>query len=379
MKVNILGGSQLQPDPLIEKLFDQCKNNASQVFSRLVYCFEHGLLTDQQKTQLSNILWRNNEFQVPAGWLRTICLSLPAPQNIDTIQYMTNVLTKEVNGYIGKGTRTEHDINLLNEINAVALNRLDTFSPKQITAILLAFSERLKSLANNLLRNLPGMSELTKGLFYSTLHSMWLITSVRSTWSPDEADKHHMKEILEICEKTDTYHYGLQSYWGNILDDLNIRNEKLQAYICHPDKYRSEWGYRVLAIAIRRRDYCILTEKDICSGLTAIAQQIQWRASAQLSLALQVVDVAVTYQPQLLSQDIMWSIMTGISHLAQETKIEMSDTNETSASKLELRMYAARLIKNLNQKSYAEEYSNVIDLWIKIIFDGSEFAEIHNA
>ncbi len=375
-----MGTLQSQSNPLVEDMFAQCKNDLTKGLSRLIYCFEHGLFTDQQRIRLSNLIWNNDKLCVPMGWLRTICLSLPAPQDIDTTQYMAEVLTRAVEGYIGKGPRAEHDFNLLNEVNAVALNRQNAFSPEQVSTILFAFSERLRSLANSFALDFGGMSELTKHLFYSTLHSMWLITSARTSWIPSDNDKNNMREILETCEKVNARHFGLQSYWKKQLNDLSEKDYKLQKYICNPDKYCSEWGYRVLAIAIRQLHYGLLPEEDICSGLNVITQQIQWRAPFQLSLALQVIDVAVTYRPQLLSRDMVWSIMTGIEYLAQETRIEIIDTNEIAASKIELRMNTAKIINNLKKQKLRlfEEYTSVIGDWIQIISNDDEFAEIRN-
>lgn len=135
----------------------------------------------------------------------------------------------------------------------------------------------------------------------------------------------------------------------------------------------------MLAVTIRHLNYHMLSELDIQSGLDSVAQQIQWRAQPQLSLALRAVDVIAVYQPQLLFAPLLDNVMTGLSFLAQETQIRRGDTNKITASKVELRKLSLRFINNIQNHLPSGKYEDTVKLWTDIALDYQEFSEVRNA
>lgn len=116
--------------PEVETLFDryQQKGREPVVIRSLLYCLCHGLLTDGRKLTLCDFLWEGQRLHVPKGWLRTICLKLPAPSGINALQYLVQVLTENIEAYTGHGERPINDLVLLREIRAVVLGQSNAFS-----------------------------------------------------------------------------------------------------------------------------------------------------------------------------------------------------------------------------------------------------------
>lgn len=370
--------SNVKADSVINALFTQARADDPYALSRLCYCLEHGLLDNEQRRLLSDLLWKDGEFCPPDGWLRVICLRLPVPDGIDVSAYLADLLTASIKGYMDEGERPKHDVNILNELNTVALNRMNAFTPEQISSVIHALSCRLKSLSKDYGIAISGIDKLSEDLFYSTLHSLWLITAVQNDWLPAECDKEHMRDILQTCQKTGWFHYGLQKYWGIFLDSEASGRENLTAYLCHSEKYRAEWGYRALAVAVRHMEYNLMTELDLRAGLDAVAQQIMWRAGCQLVFALQTLDVVVRYHPELISEEMLNQVMLGLDHLASETQIDIDCSIQDNAANGERRMNAAKLIHTFQRAGLAKEYAGVIDRWMGIISDTKEFSEIRN-
>lgn len=365
----------------VEKLFTDQTNMDSTVLSKLMYCLVHSLLTESQAIKLRGILWENGQFHVPKGWLSSICFRFPEPSGIDWTHYLCDYVTRCALGYLGQGKRPKNDFDLPNEINAAALSRKDAFEPEQISNILLAFSTRMESLSHNLQTKGPdfmGMQDITRTQMYMISHSLWLITQNTSSWVPTEEDKSNMSRILNICDIVQIDHYGIRSSWCRRLEIEHPQSSQLVEYLCTPNKDVSEWGYKILAIAVRYPEYNLLSECEICDGIFELSRQILWRADTRLSLALQVMAVVVEFQPNLISDSILSSLLIGLSFLAQQTKFNESDTVSDASKKGDLRARAAILAKWLNEKGFYGMHPDILKMWMAIIDSNEEFAEIRN-
>ena len=209
-------------------------------------------------------------------------------------------------------------------------------------------------------------------------HSLWLITQNTSSWIPTEEDKSNMSRILNICDIVPINHYGIKSSWYRRLETEHPQSNNLIEYLCTPNKDVSEWGYKILAIAVRHLEYNLLTEHEIRDGIFELSQQILWRADPRLPLALQVMAVTVEFQPNLISDSILSSLLIGLSFLAQQTIFNENDTISDASEKGDLRVHAAILAKWLNKKKFCGEYPEGLKTWMTIIDSNDEFAEIRN-
>ena len=148
--------------------------------------------------------------------------------------------------------------------------------------------------------------------------------------------------------------------------------------MCAPNKDVSEWGYKILAVAVRYPEYNLLSEREISDGIFELSRQILWRADTRLSLALQVMAVVVEFQPNLISDSVLSSLLIGLSFLAQQTTFSASDTVGDASEKGDLRVRAAILAKWLNEKGLYGMRPDSLKMWMAIIDSNEEFAEIRN-
>jgi len=365
----------------IEKIFTDQTSLDNTVLSKLMYCLVHGLLTESQAIKLRDILWRSGQFQLPKGWLSSICFRFPEPPNMDWTHYLCDYVTHCALGYLGQGKRPKNDFDILNEINAAALSRKDAFEVEQISNILLAFSTRMDSLSSNLQADVPdfmGVQGITRTQMYMISHSLWLITQNASSWIPTEEDKSNMSRILDICDRVQICHYGIKSSWYRKLESAHSQSGNLVEYLCTSNKDVSEWGYKILALAVRYQEYNLLPEHEIRDGIFELSRQILWRADTRLSLAIQVMAVVVEFHPSLISDSILSSLLIGLSFLAKETLFTESDTVNDASEKGDLRARSAILAKWLNEKKLWGEQPNILKTWMEIIDSNEEFAEIRN-
>ena len=167
-------------------------------------------------------------------------------------------------------------------------------------------------------------------------------------------------------------------FFKQALEAEDPQSNSLVEHLCAPNKDVSEWGYKILAIAVRSPEYNLLPECEIREGIFELLQQILWRADTRLPLALQVISMAVEFQPELISDSILSSLLRGLSFLAQQTTFNESDTVNGASEKGNLRAYAATLAKWLNEKKLYGKYPEVLKMWMTIINSNEGFAEIRN-
>lgn len=369
-----------EPIPEIDLLLLQSVQD-EHVQSQLLHCLEAGLLTESQAVQLRDTLWDGQQFHAPKGWLSVVCLSLPSHPTVDCTRYLCRELTERVQGYMDKTERPQNDVDILNEINAAALSKSDAFTPEEITNILCVFRFRLKSLSSDVQdksSDFLGYKSSRISLMYSTAHSLWLLTQNSPSWKANPKDRENMEEIRVILRSSAISHYGIAALWQEQLVQNLQFADPLTHYLCSPDKKVSEWGYRVLAVALRHSQYGLLPKEEIDSGIAAISHQIMWSASQNLLFALQAMTVAIKFCPNIVSSEELSDLLIGLHSLVQKTKISIDDAAETVSEKGLLRINAGALAKVIKEKCICNDTLGVLDTWTNIIESENEFGEIRN-
>lgn len=353
-------------------------NSRKAVANRLLHCFYHGLLTAPQKKLLGDLLWKNHELQVPSNWLCTVCLAFESPHGIDVPKYLSNRITEEIKGYTGNGIRPQNDEAILHELTFFSHRSADSFSPQQISVILAAFLQRVASLSGNFARSgdFMGIKQCTASQMYSISRALWVLSVCKKNWVPTQEDRQAMSDILDICEKVHINHYGLKSIWAAPLERPLPSERELERCLRSVNDLCSFHGHNVLATAICNRKQPFLCTTEVCAGVMVIAQQIAWCIPGQLVTSLQTAKVAAQYQPDLLGDNILELIQTGLSQLLEQTIITPDDTVESASKKGSIRKEAAALAWALHQSNIRMEHPEVIDEWLKAIQNKDEFSEI---
>ena len=366
----------------VESLFAkfQQKEGASMAMGQLLYCLYHGFLTDEEKLALRDLLWEGQELHVPKDWLRTVCLDIPAPFDINMLQYLSKVLTEEVEGYSGRRERSLNDIYLLGEIQALALKESGAFSDEQISIILSCFASRINSLSQNLANhiNFMGLRDQSLSQLHEIAHTLWLLTVCKKGWIPSDINRQVLINILGIYDKVGVCHYGLQTAWHRMLETPLNSIKELANCLRSTEERNSRWAYEVLATSLYHPQFALLTEKEIHAGITVLSQQIVWGVPKQLASALRVAEIFVKRRSDLISDEILESLLTGLSQLKQQTVINTDDTVESASDKGNLRVCAASLAKRMQEAKLHGNRPEILDEWLTIINDENEFAEIRN-
>lgn len=365
-------------DSLFAKL--QQKEEFSAIMNQLLYCLYHGFLTDENKLALRDLLWERQELHISKGWLRTVCLDIPAPPDINILQYLSKVLTEEVEGYSGQKERSLNDIAILLEIRAVALKESGAFSDEQISIIISCFASRLNVLSQNLSNRVDFMGLKDKSLFqlYEIAHTLWLLTVCKKDWIPSDANRQVLTDILGIYNKVGVCHYGLQIAWHRMLETPLNSIKELAICLRSAEKRNSRWAYEVLATSLYHPQFALLTEEEIHAGITVLSQQIVWGVPKQLASALRVAEIFVNRRADLISDEVLESLLTGLSQLKQQTVINIDDTVESASDKGNLRVCAASLAKRMQEAKLHGDRPEILNEWLTIIKDENEFAEIRN-
>lgn len=371
--------------PEIELLFGQYQHAVASekedIQNRLLHCFFLGLLTKRQKGVLRDCFWLEGEFCAPKGWLRTVCLHLPAPDGIDVPQYLAKVLSTDVGGYSTNEKRPPHDNAFLNEIQNLIVNSAGCFSAEQISSLLDGFCSRIHNLLGNLTgeRDILGLKSASKNQLYKIAEILWLLTESDNRWVPTDMNLQQMKNILEVYEQNNIHHCGLYCAWKQRLDEDADATSEFSACFRSPDESRARWGYQALALGIRYSELELLAEAAIQNSLDVLAQQIIWAVPRLLPFALQAVHLAVVYRPELLSANALEAVLMGIAQIEQQTVICAEDTIEAASTKGDVRRWTAALADKLYKAHLYGNHLGTLERWQTILHDKNEFAEIRNA
>lgn len=368
--------------PEINTLLEQYRSIEDNhfVLDHLLYCFCHGLLTQEQKLVLRDYLWRDGELHLPKGWLRTVCLDLPAPTGVDVQKYLAQALVKDTCDNQGDGINLFKDFNCLFEIRKLIFTTSAPFSCEQISALLAAFDSRLSSLTEYVLgeRDFMGLQSYARNEMYETAHTLWLLTG-SSTWTASDSDLQHMQDILKSYEKASLRHCGLCYAWGKQLGRETDMAEELASSFQTGDKMCARWAFETLAIGILHPEMELMEGLVIRSSIDILAQQIVWGVPQQLELALQAVRLAVLHRPESISDDALHAILIGLSKLEQQSKINTDDTTASASEKGNIRTNAAALAKAMNGAELYGKKPEVLECWLTVVNNPDEFAEVRIA
>lgn len=375
----IMRQSEEYPLPEIEQLFFQYRQSKSpQLLNRLLYGFCHGCLTKEQERELSSFLWEGRQLSMPKGWSRTLCLDLPAPHDIQPARYLGNVLTKDIEGYVNEEiVRPNNDRLILKELQAAALEGNEGFSDQQIAVLLYALCYRLQSLLPRLSVD-KGIGNLVSDQFYDIGYALWFLTAGRPEWAPSGETIERMRDILETYREAGICPFGLLAVWNPILDvPFDMEKELTQCLRSHNEQC-AYGAYESIAYAARYSIHSLLSEEELRSGVTILAQKIMWGAPGQLDSALQAAITVLNYRPDLVTEDILEALLTELALLRQQTLIDANDAMSNASEKGRFRMSAAALAKQLRQAGFYGDRPDVLEDWAAISGDPNEFAEIRN-
>ena len=370
--------------PEVEILFDKYRDSTEHketILTRLLCGLNHGLLTQDQKFSLRDILWNDQQFCAPKRWLRTICLELPPPENVDVRQYLAHMFVEEIDGYTGTGIRPSNDMTILDEIQNFIFSVPNAFRHDQIQSLLHSFCVRVRSLSTNLVdrEDFMGIQAVSRSQMYRIAHLLWLLTGNSDQWNPSDDDLQCMGDISEILDKVNVRHCGLYCAWHNRANkNLNMANELSECFGAEEEQ-NARWGFETLVIGILRPEFGLLEESVMCAGIAACAQQILWGTPKSLAFALRAVNLAAGHKPELISPNTLEAVLSGLSQIEKQTIITIEDTIETASNKGSIRRDAAALAKTLHDAQMWGDRPEILFRWIDVINDKDEFAEIRNA
>lgn len=368
--------------PEIDALLEQYRSAENQRFilDRLLHCSYQGLLIRTQGTALRDLLWTDGDFHVPKGWLRTVCLDLPAPAGVDVQKYLAKTLVENICNNQGDSIDFYKDFNCLREVRRLILTTPHSFSDEQISNLLAAFDSRLIGLSKYVLegRDFLGTHSTACDEMYETAHTLWLLTG-NGPWTSSGSDLQHMKSILETYKTTGIRHCGLYCAWEKQLGNEVDLTRELAYCFQTGDKTCARWGFETLAIGILHPQMGLMEDPVIQSSMDILAQQIIWGVPRQLTLALEAVKIVVLHKPELISDNALSAILTGLSQLQQQTTIDIEDTAASASEKGSIRTNAAALAKAMYGVKLFGAKPEVLEQWLAIMNDPNEFVEIRMA
>ena len=369
--------------PAVGQLFDQYENSTSkkELLNRLLHCLCHGLLTPEQKEHLRSLLWTNRDCFDSVGWLRTICLELPSPENINVPRHLAETFTREAHDYGEKNSQALSDLGFLREIGILSEKAPGIFTEKQISTIVLECSSRMCYLSSCVLKKSIFLSiQLDpKKEMYEIAQMLWVLTVSHTRWTASDTDLQYMRDILKVCQEANVHHCGLECVWGQRLGNHTNMAKEFSNCFRASDELCIRWGFETLATALLHPELSLLDDTAICAGMELLAQQIVWGVPQLLTSALQAAKIAVDHRSELVSNYVLEPIVTGLSRLEQQTRITIDDTAEAACDKGNIRVYAAILAKTLHDTSMCGDRPEVLENWLTVINDTNEFAEIRNA
>lgn len=356
-----------------ETLFEAYRKGNTALMNRVIFCAANGLLPEPQRLLLRDMLWQDGKFTVSNDWYWTVCLQLPAPEDIDLPQYANAMVIKSMNEYSGTVVRLPQDDHILRALNTVMINYPKAFTVEQISYIIQTLCDRIKGFIFQDQESIDvfGIRRDSINIVYNTLYSLWLLLTMKKDTGLSDTDWQTLRKTHEKCQQADIYHYGfacvVTQQYPAIIDVLSSSN-----------KQHSQMGYDVLAAAITEPQLALLPEAVIEDGVAALCQQLRWRVPAQLSQALQIIRLVILHCSNLLSGEQLDSILVALDRLWQETGIQYMDDAGTASKKGAWRVHAAKLAKSIHETMSVPDPAGTLETWLHIIADPNEFAEIRN-
>lgn len=351
------------------------------ILDRLLYCSQFNLLSEDERTRISAIIWKNNQPHLPKLWLPTKCLEFPRPQNVDPIQYLTTSITEDIVNdfeFQGISSSTSYD---LKELDNLVLSQKNALSQDQMTRIVSSFSKQVSYLLKAFQKGNRNfnVSYLTNHQLYQILNSIWLLL-LRNDFSTFTFESRtQIEDIINITKQHSFFHFGLRYTWSQINKNEFDGATELILSLHSSDEETAQTSYRCLAMALRNPQWFTLSEKELTTVFSAISQKISWCAPMQLDFALQVIKLAFEESPNLISENDIQLLLIGLNNLLEQTIILPEDSTDNAAEKGTLRQNAASLAKAMKKHNIVNEQPEILAKWMAVINDPNEFAEIRNA
>ena len=114
--------------------------------------------------------------------------------------------------------------------------------------------------------------------------------------------------------------------------------------------------------------------------LDTLAQTIKWRVQPALADSLNMFGNVVIYIPELLYDDLIAEVLTGLEYLLDESNIQTIESNDKAAEMLRVRVSSVSLASKLYDyyKSQNKEVPSVILKWEEIGESPYEFSDVRN-
>lgn len=366
----------------MESLLDSCPHHKAghTIINHLLLCYYHGLLNEQQKMKLGNLLWSEGKLCLPGGWFQTVCLDFPSPEGVDVKKALSDILTEKLCGRCDGELHIPSDKTDLQEAIKFALADRDAFSPEQISRILFVMKSRMSSLSKHTSSgyDFDGINNSSMTLLYNSAKMLWLLTARKSSWNPTVEDKAAMESIMNICEHTGVNHHGLKSMWSRILCRPFSAKDNLGKCLRSTDMECIFQGYDMIALAVQYDKPTLLDTTELREGIAIMAQHIVWGVPKGLAYALQTARTVAEHQAELL-KDVSEMILLGLEQLLPQTVITEDDTISSASEKGNIRREAAALASTLMKIHFIETQSEILDAWQTVMQDPNEFSEIRNA
>lgn len=372
-----------KPNIKIERLLSDYEQSdyKDSILDRLLYCSQFNLLSEDERTRISAIIWKNNQPHLPGLWLPTKCLEFPRPQNVDPIQYLTTSITEDiVNDFEFQGISSS-TLNDLKELDNLVLSQKNALSQDQMTRIVSSFSKQVSYLlkaSQNESKNF-NIPYLANHQLYQILNSIWLLL-LRNDFSTFTFESRtQIENIINKTKQHSFFHFGLHYTWSQINKNKFDGATELILSLYSSDEETAQTSYRCLAMALRNPQRFTLSEKELTTVFSAISQKISWCAPMQLDFALQVIKLAFEESPDLITENDIQLLLIGLDKLLEQTIILPEDSTDNAAEKGSLRQNAASLAKAMKKNNIVNEQPEILDKWMAVIKDPNEFAEIRNA
>ena len=387
--LSLLGGASDQgnitrdePIETIQHYFDMSRVEkiSDGAISHLMHCSSLGLLTEQQRDHLGELLWNGGKPRVPPDYLPAILLDFPHLPKDDVIVHLKDsVLSRIVSEHDTSGLSFGPDRELY-EFTWLVIECVNVFSAEEVSKLLAAFDERIRYYLKWYDRqsDLSGDKAEVVSKIYAVTQALWYLTENRENWNPTDQDCNLMLDILDTTSLPELMHYGLIRSWNNVWS-MPVSSRVLDDCLRSVCAVCSRHTYGVLNAALFYRDRHLLPVEDCKRGIFLMAQQIAWCVPRNLSDVLDVASSAVAYTPELLTADAIGQILNGLRQLSSQTEITPMDSVQSASEKGNVRIAAVRLARSMKGLEAVCDPEGVLDTWMAISQDPEEFAEIRNA
>lgn len=369
----------------IEKIVINAQNNVEKPFyvSRLLYCFYHNLLTNQQVLQLENLIWENGKIDIPKPWLKSDCLDFPDLKgNASVKEELKKIIKMEFEAFVGKNNIKSFPTNdkFLQEILSLFLKgKVKQFLDSKLSKVIEVIVEALFKFMSSVQKKNTFWLEFQD--IFPLQESLWILLADCKREELTEKTQERLKDILKLMNETGFIHYGLFSWIsrlfnisfnidGTLKKILNSSNESAVQYLCR--------CYNI-AISVEGRRYNLLSDEDKEAIIQCMVKQIEWNITRNLSMAFDIIRNSIRMNPSIITNEQRIKIIGNMYQLLDDTKISKDDTAASASDKGIIRNYCIKLAYELNKSKLDDAMEKeYLSPWLSLIEDPKEFADVRN-